>query len=445
MKISNILEYKNNCNRETPDLESFHSIERLFATLSDPERYILSAVELCIVQLNWSPQKSFGADEFDLLLRQLRLNSLKCWKAAYKKMGEEGKDTKLIPPKYRSEQIEDALHIFLHSVGDFSLVKARDTLGCKSENLSHISNMVKAWTGEQADSVIAVLSQFIWLIKRKLFNLSAENHIMPILFGRQSGGKSRAIKALLAPLTQLDFTLFVGISQMTDERFLKVLSENYVVFADEMTAAEKTDINALKNIITAEILTPRKLATNSAFKIKQNCTFIGATNRHVNELIFDSTGMRRFYQINCLDKMDWVGINGINYLELIKGIDEQKCDGYLVGEILEQVKQEQENLVNRDDLNMFLDELGIVAGPDGGSFLSYDDLYSKYSDWTYENGLKYKISKGDLTKRMRNRGFINGSKKLDRATRRGFWVLDSITPLKEKSTIHNLNGGKNEI
>jgi hypothetical protein len=176
---------------------------------------------------------------------------------------------------------------------------------------------------------------------------------------------------------------------------------------------------------------PRKLGTNTSIDIKQNCTFIGATNRPIDEMIFDRTGMRRFYQINCLEKMNWSAINQIDYLSLIQCIDENREDGYLFGAILDQVRAEQEKIVSHDDIHHFLSDSGYAPSPiSQGHFTPNQDLYSQYESWIIKNGAAFKHSKHDLLKRLKNRGFVEGSKNIHGKTHRGLWVTaPSTTPV----------------
>ena len=52
-------------------------------------------------------------------------------------------------------------------------------------------------------------------------------------------------------------------------------------------------------------------------------TFIGTTNKDISRLIFDDTGMRRFYQIDCKSRLDWDITQRVEYLKLWRSVDER--------------------------------------------------------------------------------------------------------------------------
>lgn len=177
-----------------------------------------------------------------------------------------------------------------------------------------------AVTGESKPLDVAVIKQFIWQIKRKLLGLKVGQHLMPILVGKHRGGKTEAVKKLLEPI----FQLYMAANDMTvinDERGIKTLNDNYCIFFDEMAKASKVDTDRLKGIISGEYISYRIMRTNQYVSIKNNCTFIGATNNRVRDLIYDHTSARRFYELITLDVLNHAEINSIPYFDIWKSID----------------------------------------------------------------------------------------------------------------------------
>lgn len=397
------------------------TVERL---ITDPMLWVQRQTLAALATLNMPPERMFGAEEEELLLRQLRIDLRSTHGAIKEKFRKEEKSVRSVPQPFNSLALEDALKISLQHVEARRLSEARNLLKCDSEQMHYIEEIVQAWTGGANVEDVHALAQFMWLVKRKLMGLEVRDHIMPVLYGSQGGGKSRAAKALFKPLEDLGYVLNVSVSQLADERYLKVLSENFIAFADEMTAAERADVNSLKNIITASILTPRKLGTNSAFKIRQNCTFFGASNRHINEMIFDSTGMRRFYQINCLSKFNWTAVNNINYLQAWRSIDELREEGYLASEVVQTLlKASQQHLVSHDDVDCFIEEHRLLpAAKTAGAFRTQKQIFDDYSSWCVTSGLPVRLSAYELAKRMRNRHFRTVVAKVEGKACRGFYV-----------------------
>jgi hypothetical protein len=69
-----------------------------------------------------------------------------------------------------------------------------------SENYSsskELERFVFALTGENGVVNIAVVKQFLWLVKRKMKELDVTRHLFPVLQGKQNSGKSTAVRKLL--------------------------------------------------------------------------------------------------------------------------------------------------------------------------------------------------------------------------------------------------------
>lgn len=429
IKIKDLINYSNYRNNVSNDYIEEHPDAPLVTIKNLEAKTIQMKVEdvackfviQAIIDLRLKVEDAI--DE-DLIFRKIRQISKAFFKIQKRRLvGDDYHGP--YPKQFNNEDLSDGLQIFLHNAKLYKKVHAQECLAYRRTDSDKFVELVKAWTGA-ANSVSAnIIRHFVWQAKRKLFDLKVKNHIMPILYGPQSGGKTEAIKQLINAFDSLGLVISCNISQLTDERYLKVLSDHYICFSDEMGHAEKADINSLKNIITAERLNPRVLGKNTAFYISQNCTFIGATNRRVNEMIHDNTGMRRFFEIECLSKMDWDAINSFDYLALIKSVDESNDAGYLTKEVLAEIRQEQEKIVSHDDLYYFLDENSYACTSSReGEFVTNDELFINYSSWCDRNGTKFKHSKHELLKRLKNKGFLAGIKSISGKTYRGVWVSD---------------------
>lgn len=260
-----------------------------------------------------------------------------------------------------------------------------DSLRCESENLDPIKQFVRAVIGKDSDADVAILAHWMWSIKTKMLGKLVTYHIMPIFYGPQGGGKTVAIRNLIKPIE--DYKLNISMDQMTDERNYQAMSNNYVIFFDEMERADRVDVEALKKQVSIDYNDYRPLYTNSTQKVVQACSFIGATNRQVREQIVDATGMRRFWQMNCLPKLDWAAISAIDYKEMWKGVDENKEDGYLLSEI-EEIRSQQSDLVHIDDLDSYIEFKHLTVGPEGSKTISFTELYSDYRIWAQDFGYK---------------------------------------------------------
>lgn len=184
-----------------------------------------------------------------------------------------------------------------------------------------LPKFVAAITDQNVPETTAVLGHFIWSVKRKLTGLPVTNHIMPVLVGGQGAGKSTAINHLLKPLDKHLITASFDIFQ--DDRQKYLFHTYAAIFLDEMARARQADLNSLKHTITQETVSYRKLYTADSTTRPNISTFIGCSNTGVAELIIDRTGMRRFFEINTLPKLDWSAINALDYTQVWNSVNER--------------------------------------------------------------------------------------------------------------------------
>lgn len=264
-----------------------------------------------------------------------------------------------------------------------------------------------------------VIECFIWQVKRKIAGIPVEHHIMPVLYSKQHGtGKSVSMGRLMNPLKE--FVLHLQLDVFKDSFFRKAFSENFVVIFDELQGAGRTDIESMKNVITAEDLSARGMRTQDIDTIKQNCTFVGTTNRPLADLIFDNTGMRRFVELelDCMADLElitgekWVNgerlkaTNPIDFLKVWQGVKELTLNPILA--IKEELEQHQEQLRTMTTLEQWVDEFEVEPGKVENNV---QVLFNHYKDWMElqrkQPGMINKFNKdlkslgfGDVVKRV---------------------------------------------
>lgn len=170
------------------------------------------------------------------------------------------------------------------------------------------------------DFVVAALKKFMHQVKRKMRGLPVYDHLMIVLLGPQGAGKSSFVKAMFSPLKEL--AVETSFKQIEDDRNID-LWQNYILFLDEMGHAARADMEATKHAITATTLTRRPMRHNNLISVLQKGTFIGCSNKELEQLIKDPTGIRRFLGLQFLDKgrVDWDFINSIDWLKLWESVD----------------------------------------------------------------------------------------------------------------------------
>lgn len=229
---------------------------------------------------------------------------------------------------------------------------------------------------EPSELDIAVMKHFIWQIKRRAQNADVVYHICPIFFGKQGGGKTTAIKKLLSPIKEM--VIEFNPDEATDGRVKSSFAHNLVCFFDEMANMARVEMEELKKLITADTVTYRPLYTNSFANVQQRCSFIGGSNKSMSELVYDPTGMRRFYEIVCRDKADFNAINNIDYAAIYSSIDGSLERGYLEP-FLEELAAHQAHRQTADEVQHFIQEQNLLGGIP--KEITAADLYSAFIQW----------------------------------------------------------------
>jgi hypothetical protein len=306
------------------------------------------------------------------------------------------KKIKAVPETHLLKALNEliSLHIMEERKKLFSKIQFQG-----AESFSQLEKLVIATCGEANSTVVGVLAHFLWGIKRRLMGQDVLFNIMPILLGKQGAGKSVFVENLLRPIQNL--TLEINLSDVVDPRYHLSFSKNFAIIINEMAGANKTDVEKLKNLITAKNNDVRKLHTNTVTKVKQNASLIGTTNKPVAEIIYDPSGARRFYEIKTLDLMDWKTINEVDYVQLWQGINEGRARGYYE-EHQSDIVRDQENLVGLEELQVFLDLYKVKPGTKEISGLI---LYDAYKLWCEANGVKNPFNSVWFSRRLTGKGF----------------------------------------
>jgi hypothetical protein len=249
-------------------------------------------------------------------------------------------------------------------------------------NNIELLKFVKAITGQDNITTATVLAHWLWGIKAKALGRNIVYHILPVIYSmKQEIGKSTAAKKLFYPIK--DISVNKRVLDLCDVREHLSIASSLVCFFDEMSGAGRAEVEQLKNFITADEVDVRILGTNSNVKRFQSCSFMGTSNKPIAEMVIDS-GMRRFYQIDAQDKLDWDLINNIDYVDIWRRINENRQSGY----ILEQkaaIAEAQKELETEDYVKTFIDDAGLIPGD---KFMPSKEIYNKYTEYCSEHGIK---------------------------------------------------------
>lgn len=295
-----------------------------------------------------------------------------------------------------------------------------------SESYLGAEEFVEALTGVKDPKTLAVIKHFIWQVKRKLFGKSVAWHMMPVLYGKSGSGKTQAIRSLLSPIQ--DLSLETDFESASDTRCDHNFEVYFVFFIDELARTARADFAAIKRKMTSEVVEYRILGLNSNNRIQNNVTWIGTSNVPINDVIKDCTSVRRFYQIETLDKCDWDQINSIDYLKLWKSVDENEDTPPIQG-ILAELTQEQEKFRYQDVIESWAQDQNLipVAGGDVQTVPS-ESLVKDFKEWCQKLGINAPYTPQFIGRRL---GAILGQNSIPTKGKRTYKVSSLYETSKE--------------
>ncbi len=205
---------------------------------------------------------------------------------------------------------------------------------------------------------IAAFKHFLWQVKRKLNELPVTYHLMLNITGPQGGGKTSAVSTLLSPLGSL--VQKRKLKELSDDRSAYLMGRIAVVLCEELAGGSNADIESLKALITAEDMSSRRLGTNSDVTNAQNVTLISTANISVAEVIADSTGMRRFYEVNFSKAYEacWAELAKLDTLDIWRSVDHNH-EPYTLA-FKDVILSKQLALVRPDLIEMWLDNIQLT-------------------------------------------------------------------------------------
>jgi len=266
------------------ELDELNRQERIKVEYTDPKRITLKEILAKIIFQNRKLNLPFNEKELT--------NALDLW--VYRRKNELSSDV-MMKVAYESPVLEELAE-------------------------PEWDRFVAAITDQNPAEAKCVMKHFIWQVKRKMFGLPVKYHMMVVLFGAQEAGKSTVARDYLCAPVE-DFFASVNFQDITDSRNHDIWN-NYVLFLDEMGRSFVTNLEDIKRKVTEDKFNSRILTKNSDTVVVNRATFIGTTNKDISRLIFDDTGMRRFYQIDCLDRLDWSVTQTVDYLRLWRSVNE---------------------------------------------------------------------------------------------------------------------------
>lgn len=240
-------------------------------------------------------------------------------------------EARVLAAEYRlpfaREAINDAVHVWHEDKRKSRLDVIRQNLAPKATfDWVELARRCFDCSDTSPEFVAAALKKFVHQTKRKLHNRPVQDHLMPVLLGPQGCGKTYFIHWLTDPLAE--FRRDTDFRAIGDERNIGLWS-SYVLIVDEMAYADRSDIETVKHVITADVLDRRPMRRNNTVRVPQKATLMGASNKSIAELIRDETGARRFIGLEYLTDADWSYLATVDPMDAWRSVSENDPDPLL--------------------------------------------------------------------------------------------------------------------
>ena len=320
----------------------------------------------------------------------------------------------LVRKVWTTGQVQTALYIHLRNME----LKARDLL---RESMAY-QPAQEAFTIAALDYVLGsfdtagdrtlareMVRHWLWQTKRYILGLEVHSPIFLNFYGKtQHTGKTFFVTRLLEPVGDFKDTATLS----SDERKLEIWTKNYALFFDEMPVQEndlqsRTNLMAyLKAILTSKEISTRVMRTTKHSTSIRTASPIAATNFPLVKVIYDPSGMRRFFEVVLLCGKDQQRIQDIISLDPARiwaGIDPHLPQGYVFpgcGPMWDSLETAQGAMKHREGLDDVLDFADSVEKPVKveevpeealevfkgwtGSATKLDKLNEKLKEWNFQ-------------------------------------------------------------
>jgi len=243
--------------------------------------------------------------------------------------------------KYPKAELFDAFKTYQDELGQSKLKELQSTLRYKKNPTIQkvMGTLLKAVgaaeTASERKRNATMLAHWMWTVKRRalLQDYRPSLPLMLVLSGPQGCGKSSFLETFLT-LPLAGRVLNSKLDVIHDVREIGKFTQNIVVNFDELSTSDhKADTaEVLKNLITLESVQSRVFHTTDQQTVDILSTFAATTNKHLSEVVRDETGARRYWVIETKgvdgSQFDWETLEGIDWVALWQGIDENRKTGY---------------------------------------------------------------------------------------------------------------------
>lgn len=251
-----------------------------------------------------------------------------------------------------------------------------------------------------------LMKHWIWQVKRKIRGYDVVWEIWLNFFGAPGVGKTTLLRALCSVIA--DFYGEPSISVLGDAtRERDKFTRYYVLNFDELTVggssrflgdekAVPQDLQrAIKQIITQKKMLSRTMGGQDQTNRRLTFSAISCANDHLYDIVYDETGMRRFFEFHCTKDNKTLDSAYYNFKDQLQGnlgciwcgVDESQPHGYFNQDCAEwaEIREIQNSYYpTKTTTSLWVEDEHVVSGMQSNTM----DMYGDYSDWCRERGYK---------------------------------------------------------
>lgn len=194
---------------------------------------------------------------------------------------------------------------------------------------------------EDKDIFMTLMKQWMWQVKRFLFNRKVRYHIWLNFRGAAGLGKTEWIRRLCKPFEDVYAQAQVDVL-LDSSREIKKLIDNFILNFDELAiktgstsyadVASQSDMAIIKSLLTAEVIETRIMGGQTQMRAYRTFSVISSSNDHLYDTFYDPSTMRRYFEFECQVTRitDYKKINKVMSFatDAWRGIDENNDNGY---------------------------------------------------------------------------------------------------------------------
>lgn len=296
----------------------------------------------------------------------------------------------------------------------------------------------------------AFIAHWVWQVMMKLHEghksvLDVGNESMLVFYSPdQKTGKSTTVRWMLKEFLNSGTAWKIDFARLDDNFSLHNLSKNYVAIMDEMAHASRSDAARFKQLVTEDEISYRVMHSQKEMRRPKLACLIGTTNTTCRILFGDTSGLRRFHEIEVnsisLGGVDFDKLKKVDFKSMFVTVPLSKTESPLFRYISEEELSSYEDWMRpRHVVEQWMEESGYVTDQVtvDSEFYALKSLYDDFVQWTVDNGVRgnFVPTKRFFSIKLESMGGLRGRRRAGGEITRGFHLNRRERGVKSLSSL----------